>query len=205
MSGSAPFRRAFYDTYARRLAQSGYVVLLPDKRGAGESGGTFVSDNNGSRENLTLLAQDVVRSVEFLTNHPAVNADRIGLLGVSQAGWVAPLAASMTTHLKFMVLVTAPAVSVGEESEWSALRGDDETDSLVSIVEADKIIAKTPASGYDPRKGLAELALPTLWLFGDLDNSIPTRKSIAVLRSVAGENNEHILYSVKMLRSAIAH
>ena len=61
VSGSAPFRRAFYDTYARRLAQSGYVVLLPDKRGAGESGGTFVSDNNGSRENLTLLAQDVVR------------------------------------------------------------------------------------------------------------------------------------------------
>lgn len=191
--GSAPFPRQSYDAYARRLVKQGYAVLLADKRGAGESGGVFESRNNGSIENLSLLANDVVAGVEFVAEQPAVDPQRVGLFGISQAGWVSVLAASQSSDISFLVMVTAPTVSVGEEGVWSDLRGDDETDPLAGFAEAELQIQSTEPFGFDPRDYLMRLTIPSFWLFGDSDNSIPSNKSISILRSVP--NADVKLYS----------
>ena len=193
--GSAAFKRSFYDAFARRLVRKGYAVLLADKRGAGDSGGEFQSDNNGSIENLTLLSKDVVAGVKYLTNDPAIDQGRIGLFGISQAGWVAPLAATSSPTVSYMVLLTAPTVSIGEEGAWSDLRGDDQGDAIVGFVEAEQRILETGPSGFDPRSLLGQLQIPALWLFGDIDNSIPSRKSIAVLDSLSAKHYQYKLYS----------
>lgn len=193
--GSAPFPRRFYDAYASRLVKYGYVILVADKRGAGESGGVFESNNNTSIENLRLLAKDVVAGVDFIAKQPAVDPGRIGLFGISQAGWVSALAVSQTPDVKFLVLVSAPAVSVGEEGTWSEMRGDDESDPLTGLANAEKKIMSTQPFGFDPRDYLERQTIPSFWLFGDSDNSIPSQKSISVLKSLPNEDIGIKLYS----------
>lgn len=193
--GSAPFPRRFYDAYASRLVKYGYAVLVADKRGAGESGGIFESNNNTSFENLRLLAKDVVAGVDFLAKQPAVDPQRTGLFGISQAGWVSALVVSQSPDVKFLVLVTAPSVSVGEEGTWSELRGDDESDPLTGIADAEQKIMSTQPFGFDPRDYLERQTIPSFWLFGDSDNSIPSQKSISVLKSMPNDDIDIKLYS----------
>jgi hypothetical protein len=193
--GSAPFPRRFYDAYASRLVKYGYAVLVADKRGAGESGGVFESNNNTSIENLRLLATDVIAGVDFIAKQPAVDPRRIGLFGISQAGWVSALVVSQTPDVKFLVLVTAPAVSVGEEGTWSDLRGDDESDPVTGLANAEEEITSTRPLGFDPRDYLKRQTIPSFWLFGDSDNSVPSQKSISVLESMPNERINIKLYS----------
>ncbi len=182
--GSAPLKRGFYSVWAERIARAGFIVLVTDKRGVGGTGGTFNNQDNGSRANLSLLAGDVVAAVEYLATQPDVDPARLGLVGVSQAGWVAPLAASRSTRIRYLALVTAPAVSVFEEHVWSELRGDDERSANTTRAAAEGVMDTVGSHGFNPRPVLGALNIPGLWLFGDEDNSIPTGKSVAVLDSL---------------------
>lgn len=205
--GSAPFRRGFYSLWAERLARSGVVVLVPDKRGVGETGGRFERNNNSSKANLDLLALDVVSALDFAVQLPSVDTVRLGLFGLSQAGWVAPMAATRSNRARFLLLVTAPTVSVREEGVWSKLRGDDERNADYSVADAERIMDTVSVGGVDARTRLGALTIPGLWLFAANDNSIPTRKSAAVLdslrvggkpfKSVTFPNTGHLLFTRK--------
>ncbi len=76
------------------FVQHGFVVLTYDKRGVGESSGSYqrVVPKN-SEAVLGELAGDALAGVEFLKNHNKIDPNRIGLFGLSQGGWIAPLAA----------------------------------------------------------------------------------------------------------------
>jgi len=182
--GSAPLKRGFYALWAEHLARAGFVVLVPDKRGVGGTGGTFESENNTSRANVDLLAADVVAAVAFAAGLPDVDSSRVGLFGLSQAGWVAPLAARGSPQVRFLALITAPAVSVHEEGVWSDWLGDDERGANVARVDATRMMDTVASRGLDARSSLAKLEIPGLWLFGADDNSIPTVKSVSVLDSL---------------------
>jgi len=45
------------------------------------------------------LANDAVAGVEFLKGHDWIDPNRIGIFGVSQGGWIAPLAASKSEYV----------------------------------------------------------------------------------------------------------
>ena len=49
----------------------------------------------------------------------AVEADRVGLWGFSQGAWVAPLAASMSERVAFLVLVAATGVTPAEQMMYA--------------------------------------------------------------------------------------
>lgn len=182
--GSAPLKRGFYGLWAEHIARAGFAVLVPDKRGVGGSGGEFERENNTSRENIERLAHDVVAAVEFAATQPDMDSARIGLFGLSQAGWVAPLAASASSKVRFMALVTSPSVSVHEEGAWSRWRGDDEQPALMSESDAERMMDTVSSRGVDARTALAAIDVPGLWLLGANDNSIPTRKSARTLDSL---------------------
>jgi uncharacterized protein len=177
-------RRGFYALWAEHLARQGLVVLVPDKRGVGGTGGHFERENNSSLTNLSVLAQDVVAALDFAVTESSVDTTRLGLFGLSQAGWVAPMAALRSPRARFAIMLTAPTVSVREEGAWSDLRGDDQTAASRSLRDAERIVDTIAAGGVDARSRLRALAIPGLWLFGDGDNSIPSRKSVAVLDSL---------------------
>lgn len=191
--GSAPFGRGFYQPWVEALVDGGFVVLVPDKRGVGRSGGHYESENNASLENLELLGQDAVAAVRFLATLPEVDARRIGLVGLSQAGWTIPIAATLDTQVAYFAIVSGPTVSVREENAWSRLRGEGHTAASADQDAARAILDTTSPGGVDARPLLQEVVVPGLWLFGDQDASVPSEKSIAVLEQFrrAGKPFEH--------------
>ena len=102
------------------------ATLCFDKRGVGQSTGTFVFV--GAKDSIAVfddLAGDMAAGVAFLRTRPEIDAKRIGLAGVSQAGWIMPLAARKAQPA-FMVLMVGPTVSVGLEGFYSRIVEDTE-------------------------------------------------------------------------------
>jgi hypothetical protein len=93
----------------RWFAEQGITALTYDKRGVGESTGDFRSVS------FTDLAEDGLAAIAFLQHHANVDAKRIGVWGLSQGGWLGPLAASRSKDVAFVIAVSGPGVSPGEQ------------------------------------------------------------------------------------------
>jgi len=93
---------------ADRLGRSGVAVLRADDRGVGGSAGDL------ARAELDDLAADALAGVRLLAGRPEVAAGRVGLLGHSEGGAVAALAAARSPEVAFLVLLAAPGVPGAE-------------------------------------------------------------------------------------------
>jgi uncharacterized protein len=126
-------------TYARRMADAGYAALAFDHRGFGESAGRRQHEDPGGK-----LA-DLRAAVGFLAAHPAVDADRIGLLGVCLGGGYAVRAAAFDPRVRVVAGVAggynSPAAfarSMGTEAYRSVLgRFVDSGDARMPAVSAE--------------------------------------------------------------------
>lgn len=112
--GSGPQTRDSYIRwFADQFARAGFVTLIYDKRGTGESGGERWPQTPGS---FADLADDAVVGVGFLRNHAYVDATRIGIWGLSQGAWIGPLAAARASNLvRFLVMISGGGVSPAEQ------------------------------------------------------------------------------------------
>lgn len=184
--GSAPTTRDEVGFYTYRALQMGFAVLSFDKRGTGESTGTYRKFSvETSEEEFGGLAWDVVHAVRWLAVQPGIDASRIGLFGGSQAGWIMPLSASREPLVKFIIVGEGTAVSAGEEAVHGRVSGDGEGWDRVQIVRADEALRQFHgAHGYDPAPVLEKLNVPTLWLFGLRDNVIPVYPSLERLEGL---------------------
>ena len=166
-----------------QFTRLGFAVLRFDKRGVGESTGTFVFvGTNDSPEVFPVLAGDVAAGVRFLRTRAEIDPRRIGLAGVSQAGWILPEAARQLGGVAFLVLLSGPVCTVGQETYYSALV---ENNTTRPLTEADAMLPgyKGP-SGYDPLPVLRSLDTPALWLLGMEDRSIPVPYTLENLRQL---------------------
>lgn len=111
--GSEPGRRSNpgYLRVARAFRKRGIAALVFDKRGVGDSTGTYVE-----APDLNVPAADVLAWVDRLLQVESIRGDRIGVLGWSQGGWVGPLAASKSDALRFVVSISGPGVSPLEQN-----------------------------------------------------------------------------------------
>lgn len=92
----------------------GIGVFLYDRRGSGQSTGDF---NTASFYDL---AQDLVAAVEKLIARRDIDSDKIALWGLSQGGWIAPLAASLCKHVSLLVAVSSSGGTPAEQMTFSA-------------------------------------------------------------------------------------
>lgn len=175
--GSGRMTRQHLRWLASRFVDMGFAVLRFDKRGVGESTGTFVFvGTRDSAEVFPLLASDVAAGVRFLRTRPEIDPKKIGLVGNSQAGWILPLAARELGGVSFLVLHSGPVCTVGEEMFYSDLV---ERNTTRPIREANARMAQFHGSpGYDPVPVLRELDTPALWLLGLDDRSIPVELTV---------------------------
>lgn len=90
---------------ADALTREGIAVLRLDDRGVGES--------RGSLEGVTLrdLSRDALAAVAFLRDREGGDRERIGLIGHSEGGIVASLAAARSEDVAFLVLLASPGLS----------------------------------------------------------------------------------------------
>jgi pimeloyl-ACP methyl ester carboxylesterase len=79
----------------------GYAVFSWDKPGSGESKGDFTQGYT-----ITERAKIIRDAIGVLAENPSVDPTMIGLWGISQAGWVMPMALKMTDAIDFMIVVS---------------------------------------------------------------------------------------------------
>jgi pimeloyl-ACP methyl ester carboxylesterase len=91
------------------FALNGVAVLAYDKRGVGDSTGDW---NEATLEDL---AEDALASVAYLQSLSGICPEKVGLWGISQGGWIAPLAAARSRNVAFLILVSGPGVSVAQQ------------------------------------------------------------------------------------------
>jgi hypothetical protein len=167
-----------------RLRRMGFAVVAYDKRGVGESTGEYSSVGTPNSERmLDLLARDALAALAALKARRDIDAKRIGLLGISQGGWIAPLAASIDPAMAFIVTISGPAVSVGEEIAYSRLAGEDpgSEQGLSDAEIATRMTLFQGPYGYDPLPVLRRIDTPSFWVLGEHDRSIPLRRTVDLL------------------------
>jgi pimeloyl-ACP methyl ester carboxylesterase len=109
VQGAGPETRAASLFLADYFAHRGIAAFAYDKRGAGESTGDW------KHASFETLAGDVEAVVKFLSNQPGIDAHRIGLMGSSQGGWIAPMAALHLPDIAFVIVKSAAAVTPEQE------------------------------------------------------------------------------------------
>ena len=113
LHGSGPQTRESYLRYfADLFARRGFVTLIYDKRGTGASTGE-VWYRTGDR--FDLLAADAVAGVQTILSRQDINPKKIGLWGLSQGAWLAPLAASRSKDIAFLMVVSGGGVTPAEQ------------------------------------------------------------------------------------------
>lgn len=86
------------------LARHGIASLRYDDRGFAGSTGNFAAATSAD------FANDAQAAVAFLRRQPGIAANRVGILGHSEGGLVAPIVAARDTSVAFIVLLAGPGV-----------------------------------------------------------------------------------------------
>lgn len=94
------------------LTKKGIAVLRFDDRGVGDSTGNFAAATSAD------FASDVSAAVNYLSSHANVAKDNIGLIGHSEGGLIAPIAANTSPNVKFIALLAGPGQNGNEIAVW---------------------------------------------------------------------------------------
>jgi pimeloyl-ACP methyl ester carboxylesterase len=186
--GSGMSMRSEFDVFTAYLALHGIAVLADDKRGVGESGGTYPGDL-ASGAAIGILAADAQREVRFLAHVRGVDPARVGLFGDSQAGWIVPLAAAREPTVHWAVLNSGPTTTVGETDLWASLAGQSETPPSGTRASMLAQVRSAGPSGFDPLPSLRQLQIPVLWLYGSDDRNVPTELCLERLQPLESNHD----------------
>ncbi len=170
---------ATVEARARRFADQGYVALALAMRGWPPSGGT---DDCGLRQ-----PDDVVSAASWLRNQPGVVGDRVAVVGFSQGGQVALLAAARDPRIR-AVAAYFPVTDVGR---WKTTTTHPDIPTYITAVcEPGGVAARSPIA--EPGR----LTAPVLLVHGDRDTRVPTEQSellSAAARSAASLPTELLI------------
>jgi dipeptidyl aminopeptidase/acylaminoacyl peptidase len=118
------------------LSRNGIAVLRYDDRGVGGSQGNYQEATSAD------LATDAEAAFNFLKNNPKINRKKIGLIGHSEGGLIAPILAASNTDIGFIVSLAGPGVTgqqilVRQTEDINRLSGMKEN-AIKESVETDK-------------------------------------------------------------------
>lgn len=160
LHGSGPATRDFvlYRAAADLFTRHGFAVLLFDKRGTGQSGGTYVE-----APDLRASATDARAAVAFMAAQPDVDASRLGIWGISQGGWVAQILGAECPDVKFVIDVSGPGVSPLEQNVYS--RSMELAEQGFSVEEVGEVIRvrRLLWTYYQTERGREELEHVWTW------------------------------------------
>jgi len=96
---------------ADHLSRNGYIVLRVDDRGVGKSTGDFGQSTSED------FAKDVSNSIDYLLTRPETDKKKLGMIGHSEGGMIAPMVAAARKDIDFIVLLAGPGVRITELME----------------------------------------------------------------------------------------
>lgn len=90
------------------LTRQGIAVLRADDRGIGGSTGNFDQSTSGD------FTDDAIAGVEYLKSRKEINPKQIGLIGHSEGGMIAQIAAYRSSDVAFIVMMAGPGIGFDE-------------------------------------------------------------------------------------------
>lgn len=145
---------------ADHLTRHGIGVLRLDDRGVGESTGDL------SAATADDLAGDALHAIDWLRAQPEIDAQRIGLIGHSEGGGIAPLCASRSARVAFVIMLAGAAmpgdqVIADQRRQLTAGMVTDQNRAAIEAIHhaGDEMVAllKSDADGADFERTLLEL------------------------------------------------
>ncbi|MFI6847640.1 alpha/beta hydrolase [Kitasatospora sp. NBC_00085] len=107
-------RDTFYRPIWEALAKAGYASLSWNKPGVGGAPGDWLDQSMDDR------AAEAAAAIAWARSQPGIDPGRIGLWGISQAGWVLPKVANRVPGVRFVIAVS-PAVNWLRQGRYNLL------------------------------------------------------------------------------------
>jgi len=137
------------------LTKKGIAVLRYDDRGTAKSTGDFKSATSED------FATDVMAAIKYLKTRDDVKKDEIGLIGHSEGGLIAPIVATKSDDVAFIVMMAGPGlpgdqILLMQSALIDRANGESEEDILKST-EVSKKIYQVIKSGKDSTEAYDEI------------------------------------------------
>jgi len=168
IAGSGPnnrnedvFGHKIFLVLADNLTRHGFAVLRLDKRGVGQSTGDAATATTSD------YAADAAAAFAWLRRQPEIDAARVGLIGHSEGGLIAPMVASQRPSVAFVVLLAGQAE-----------RGED---LIVSQVEAINAASGAPPAAV-AKIATTERAILDVVMAAPTDAAVPAALNAAAAR-----------------------
>lgn len=185
--GSGPSYRnsVWYVSVAQYLVCNGIAVVLPDKRGCEKSEGEWIGAD------FNHLASDVLSAAEYVKNQDIFRESQIGILGMSQGGWIAPVAASQSDDIDFVATMSGATVSTDEQLVYEEINNiEPYTFRFIAKFFApltarriNKTAHQKALVGFDPIPYWNRVSAPVFMAFGGDDKNVPVEKCIERLNA----------------------
>jgi pimeloyl-ACP methyl ester carboxylesterase len=176
---------------AEAFAARGVVTLIYDKRAAGYS---------PAHRDFGLLADDALAAVAVLRARPGVDPTKVGLWGISEGGWVAPIAAARSADVAFLVVVGANGIAPAQQQAWAygerqRHRGVTSPGQNAFPTTMTRLLAGAglfAQADYDPVPTLRRVRQPVLGIWGGKDRLTPPGEGLTRFQqALAGSGNPH--------------
>ncbi len=195
VKGYRPFREI-----ADTLAYHGIAVLRMDDRGFGESGG------DASKATSADFADDIRAGLAFLRARADIDGGRLGLIGHSEGGLIAPMVAANDGALRGIVLMAGPSKTGRVILEYQQRNAIDHDTSLTGAkrdsalrrmsVITDSLGAAMPWMrfflDYDPLVTARKVTVPTLILQGMTDQQVTRDQAESLARALREGGNGRV-------------
>ncbi len=185
--GSGPSYRnsVWYLSVTTHLINNGVAVVLPDKRGCEKSEGEWIGAD------FNHLASDVLSAVEYVKKQNTFNYSKIGIIGMSQGGWIAPLAASQSDDIDFVAIMSGATVTSDEQLIYEEINNIQPYTyrfiaKLIAPITARRI-SKMPHQkalvGFDPIPYWKQISVPVFMGYGSDDKNVPVDRCLERLKT----------------------
>lgn len=194
-SGTSQRDSVWYLSVTQHLQQNGIAVLLPDKRGSEKSEGKWLGSS------FEELATDTVSAIDFVKKQNMFESSTIGLVGMSQGGWIAPIVATQTDDVAFVVSMSGAAVTTEDQLLHEEIYNIAPFTygflaRLIAPISSGILMKKEfflPTAGFDPITYWKDVDVPVFFALGENDENVPVNASIERLK----ENNlDHFIIKV---------
>lgn len=93
---------------ADQLTKNGFIVLRVDDRGIGKTTGDFATSTSQD------FANDVEAGLNYLISRKETNTKKLGLIGHSEGGMIAPIVATKRKDVSFIILLAGPGIKISK-------------------------------------------------------------------------------------------